>query len=453
MKDLKTRIIEKLKSPGYQDHKCPMSRRDLLKLGLIAGGGCITPLSFMERIYAQATKANVPFLVFDLEGGASMPGNFLVGQKGGPTDLCATYKQHGWDPRASDSLDLSFGLPMSKKASQMLAGIKQTLPDNLKSENQINFKMGSFCTFTLNDTNLNRISALTLISKAGLTGSYLKNGISQRPTLSGGNSEVYLPDSRFRPTSVGDLNSVLALTSYGEKFERLEPSQRKAIFEQLKQYAGDIPMMRDIYEELSTGGMSEPKMDPRRSAIADVYGLAPDSTGPEALEAGIVYNVLQGHCGPGALTTAGCDYHNNSRTLGDGIDLTIGRSIGRAIHAAYILKRPLFFQIITDGGVTDSGASAENYERIWKADENLHSLSVIGYFNPEQGVSMRKLQVGHYTEAGQLDVNTIAGRSTEIIATGALANYLNVSGQIKRYNDLMGSAEADRHNDEILVFG
>lgn len=448
MSDLKSKISAKLKNPSFQDHKI-VSRRDLIKFGLAAGGGALMPIGFATRALAQ-TAPMMPFMVFDLAGGAGLAANFLVGKAGGPEDLCANYKRHGWNPRASDSLDRTFGVPMSKSSSRILAGLKETLPAELSREGQTKFKMATLCNFSLDDTSANRGSALTMISKAGLKGIYMNSGIGQRPTISGGNTDVYLPDSKFKPKFVRHLRDVVSLTSFGMNFEDLSAESRREVFAQLKAAARDLPQLRDIYEDLSRFGLSEPKLDPRTSAdIKRIYNL--DQAFEQVqVEAAIAHNVLNGHTGPGVITIDGCDYHDNTQTTGDNKDFEIGRSIGNAIHAAYALSKPLFFQIVSDGGVY--ATSSDNYERRWVGDAPLHSLSVMGYFNPKKVVEQRRLQVGHYTNNAEVEFKTIVGEKPEKMAVAVIANYLELNGLLGQAEALTGLRLQPYDTDQMLAF-
>lgn len=451
--DLKAKLIAKLKSPGYEDHKFSMDRRELIRLGLIAGGGALVPFSLFERVLAQTTsKVNTPFLVFDLAGGAAMAGNFLVGKQGGPEDLFENYRRHGWNPRASGALDHTFGLPMSKKSSKMLEGLKQTLPKEIaENEGQTMFKMASFCHFSLDDTNTNRSSAITMVSRAGLQGSLVKGSIGQAATNSGGNSDVYLQDARFKPKSVGSSKDILNLTSFGKEFEDLDGSQRRVIFEGLKKAAGKNSQLRDLYEDLSHLGVIQPKMDVLQSAeMRNLYQINSPTDGG-TVQAAIVYNVLNGYTGPGVITIGNCDYHDNTGTTGDAKDLEIGQAIGRAIQAAYILKKPLFIQIITDGAVY--AQESNNFERRWKGDSNQSSLSVLGYFHPTRAVQLKKQQVGYYTDTGLVEMKTSVGPGPERMALGTLINYLNLHGAVGQFESVADTRLQPNEIDELLVFG
>src|SRR5690349_4489803 len=102
----------------HANHPAPVTRRDFLAKGTIASSAMV----FMPKAFADALTFDtcdqsgsvkaMPFLVFDMAGGAALPGNFLVGKEGGPEDLLASYDQLGWNPKAAGAYDKRFGLPM-----------------------------------------------------------------------------------------------------------------------------------------------------------------------------------------------------------------------------------------------------------------------------------------------------------------------------------------------------
>ena len=448
MKTLKERLLEKLRSPGFQDHKFSMERRELIKLGLVAGGGALFPLSLVERTFAQvATNTSIPFLVFDLAGGAALPGNFLVGQAGGPEDFCRSYQKLGWNPRASGALDKTFGLPMSKKHSQILAGLKETLPREI-SENpqQSFFKMGSFCHFSLDDTQSNQISAVTMVARSGARGKLFRNPLGQFPTESGGNSDVLLRDSRFRPKAVGSVEDVLRVTSYGLPYEQMDAGLRQQIFSGLERLVGSQSPMGEIYKNLAQLGTTQPQMDPTTKNLSQALG--PDE---RSVEGTIIYNAIAGLTGPGVITIGGCDYHTGEPNAGAQKDREIGQKVGRAVATAFALKKPLMFQMITDGGVYSRAQGDE--DRAWGGDRPSHSMTIVGYFDPNGKVEMRTQQIGHYNAEGEVETKTDVGASPERTALAVAVNYLHLSGQLDRLELAAGVRLQPEEIDKLLVFG
>src|SRR5262249_35999403 len=85
----------------HPDHPRPVTRRQFLAQGLIAGSAFVIAPSLVGLLRASAARADVlacdvgfsptgriPFVVFDLAGGANTAGsNVLVGKQGGQLDL------------------------------------------------------------------------------------------------------------------------------------------------------------------------------------------------------------------------------------------------------------------------------------------------------------------------------------------------------------------------------
>ena len=99
-------------------HKVGLTRRDLLSHGFFSAAAMLlmpsVPFFWSKEARAAdcggGTSANtLPFMTFDMAGGAVLAGNALVGKPGGAHDLLRAYDLLGWDPRASGALDERFG--------------------------------------------------------------------------------------------------------------------------------------------------------------------------------------------------------------------------------------------------------------------------------------------------------------------------------------------------------
>ncbi len=279
--------------PQFSKHAFPTSRRDFIKLGLLAGGGMIIPSVLPYKAKANSKVSRIPFLTFDLSGGASLPGNFLVGKMGGPEDLALNYQQNGWDPRLSGSLDKTFGAPMSALESGMLRGLRETLPAALLESGQRQFKMSTHVHFALDDTSVNKTSALSYISKSGLQGTLLSNGLGHEASASGGRAAPLLDDPAYKPRIVTSLNDILSLTSLDEGYDKLPATAKANLIKALQQKAG--PELAQGYEQLKKFGSIHEKGNPQNDDIMNrVYNMNGDT---EVLQAAIVHNVLKGYTG------------------------------------------------------------------------------------------------------------------------------------------------------------
>lgn len=445
IKTLKYMAHEKFKDlPQFSNHAFPVTRRDFIRLGLIAGGGMLFPsvLPFKSKANASNNVSRIPFLTFDLSGGASLFGNFLVGKKGGPEDLALNNQLNGWDPRLSRSLDKTFGIPMSALESGILRGLKETLPSHLLASGQRHFKMSTHLHYSLDDQPVNKTSALSYISKSGLQGTLVTNGIGHVASLSGGNASALLNDMAYKPRIVTNLNDILRLTSLGEGFDSLSRQAKEQLLEILKQKAGE--KHAQSYNQLQKFGSLHEKGNPLNDPImTQLYDLDNDT---EVLRAAIVLNVLKKYTGPGVITFEGCDYHVGNREDGDAKDLEIGRAIGTAIHAADLNKVPLFFQIITDGGMT-----AQGFNRIWVADASNRAMTVLGYFNPNKPVEQIKLQLGHVSNDAETVTSNPISATADKGAISTLVNYLAVNNDLAALEKIF-SRMSVQEIDELLVF-
>lgn len=453
MSDMKKKIYERLNQPGFFDHKAPVTRRDFVKLGLMAGGGALAPFGILERALAQGlSKPNLPFIVMDLAGGAGLSTNILGGQAGGPEDLAIDYRKHGWNPRASNALNRNYGVPMNLQTGNFLQGLESALPAELKQAGQQQFKISSIIHFAIDDTSTNRASALTMVSRAGLNGLYMNSGISTLASASGGNSDSFFSDSKFSPKFVKTASDVMSLTSFGSQYEELPAKSRAQIFAQLKEAAGSNQALREIYQELSNFGMSQPKLDPAKSEVMSSIYQGMETNNDNYIQAAVAWNVIQGHTGPGVFTIPNCDYHQPDQPqLAVAKDAEIGAALGKIIASAHALKKPVFVQVITDGGVYSQ--ASDNYERKWVGDANQHTMSLMAYYHPTKPVEQRRLQLGHFTsKEATVEFKTPVGKDTESAAKAVIVNYLHLQGLTGQIEQLTGLRLQPQEIEALLAF-
>jgi hypothetical protein len=445
-----------------------ITRRDFLSQGLIGFSGWIAAQSLsglgMREAWAASrtspTPLPLPFLVFDMAGGAALPGNFLVGKQGGARDLLASYDRLGWDPRAPGALHEGFGLPMAASASQLLKGIVKSA----SSEALKNLRMGSICNASQDDSPANKLNAATLLVSAGLRGRHIITGLGIIKSDSGGNSASALEDIRLKPTAINSVDDIIASTQYGGSTFKMLKRAELASLAQGTVALGKI--QKDLYRSSPEGALLaelaaaayegsakfvsgvqglDPRVQPEASAV---YGLTDQSSAADGVAAAIAMNSLLGNCGPGVWTLGGCDYHDNTQATGDAKDLEMGTQIGKAVELAYRLKRPLFFQLLTDGGV-----EATQGTRQWRGDAGDKSMTVMGFFHPTQTPRLIREQVGHYTDGQGVERSTLIGGNPQLAAYAVLANFLNCCGKLSLFHELLPSAFAGAGElDSVLVF-
>ncbi|MDZ4660486.1 MAG: hypothetical protein SGJ18_02585 [Pseudomonadota bacterium] len=428
-----------------------ITRRDFLAHGLIAFAGMASlPSAFGMGLRKALEECGggvdgpslVPFMAFDMAGGASFPGNFLVGKKGGPEDLLKSYSLLGWNPHKSKALNKDFGLPMAAGVSKILEGILS----NSSNEARKNFRMGSICHAAPFDTTANKTNAATLALRAGFRGTYISNGVGVVSSPSGGNSSSVIDSVVLKPIFVMSIDDILGSSSFGgSSLGNLKLPQLKTLAQsaieisriQKNDYL-DLPdgkvlgeLSKCAYEKsldfLEGVAGLDPRTDPEVQAVYQIDQNTTPSTA-NAVAAALVMNTLKGQSGPAVWTLGDCDYHDGTQTTGDAKDLEMGVQIGRAIELAHRLKKPFFFQLLTDGG-------NENIEgtRMWSGDSEDKCMTVIGYYSPSGPPKMIRTQVGHFTEGQGADRNTLLGRDPSLVGYAVFANYLNICGKIDEF--------------------
>lgn len=249
----------------HADHSRPKTRREMLAQGFTFGTGLAmtSPLAFLSQQVAAVTTIEtngeipngcrvgaagndkIPFICFDLAGGANTAGsNVLVGRAGGQLDILDTagYNKQGLpgdqvpvisnDPQVPNQfVDESFGLRFHSD-SQMLAGMLEKAGP-LASIDASQFTNGAVIPArSQNDTGNNPHNPMYGIARAGdvrdpsdpnaLSGLGGANGavvslIGSRNSDSGGNSmaPAGLIDLGYRPTKVDRASDATGLVDLG----------------------------------------------------------------------------------------------------------------------------------------------------------------------------------------------------------------------------------------------
>jgi hypothetical protein len=275
-----------------------------------------------------------------------------------------------------------------------------------------------------------------------------------------------MTDLTLKPLAVNTLDDVLGAVSYGPAFTGFKPALLQALGkatlklsqEQAQKIIG-LPLGQQL-DALTECGLQRnlgyatgvSGLDPRQEKVFQtVYGINANTAvnDPNAIISAIVMNCLKGTAGPGVIAIGGFDYHDGTQTTGDGKDLEAGQNIGRAVEAAFQMGKPLFFHILTDGGIVASSGT-----RNWTSDSQERSLGVVGYMNPKGAPKQRRLQIGNYTDGQGIEHNTLIGTEPAKTAYAVFANYLNVCGRLGEFENYAprGLFTPDQL-DSLMVFG
>lgn len=502
----------------HNDHARPTSRRDFLRQGFITGTGSIltggsalsllaNPRSAMAalstdistlatdigcEVGAISGTSKIPFICFDLAGGANLAGsNVLVGQGLGQMDFLSTagYSKLGIPG------DIIPGL-----SDATLAATMQNASDGNFVNSQLGLKFhsdsamlkGMLEKFTSvapglvdgvviparsdNDTGNNTHNPLYGIAKAGAIGGVVTL-IGSRNTESGGNSMAppMLIDPEIRPTKVdrssdvtgmvdvGDLTAVLSspadVTAVMESMARISHKKMKLASPKISVSRDEVvkDLVRcgylkaaDIAERFA-GVEVDPAADPTIVGGANSIFTAQEFTDREFEKtASVMKMVIDGHAGAGCITMGGYDYHTGDRRTGEVRDLRAGRCIGACLEYAaqksLTTPTPLMIYVYSDGSLASNGSLDNSVEGRgkgnWTGDNSSTACSFFLVFDPNAGIAAYDAtngltvgrQIGRFSADGSVVTSaTPAANNVNLLVNTVIANYMSLNGDINQF--------------------
>ena len=488
-------------------HKRPVTRRDFIAQGF--GSGLVTIAApsvlglFADPRAAhaalspdlQALKAScgidvqgagkIPFIAFDLAGGANMVGsNVLVGGAGGQLDAlsAAGYATLGLpadmlpsmtNPATATSYtDTRLGLAFHGDSAFLRGILDRVAPATAAAINGAVIGARSE-----NDTGNNPHNPMYGIHQAGADGS-LATLIGSRPSDSGGNSvaPVGMIDLAVRPTKVDRASDVTGLVDTGQLATLLSIDDTVAVMEAIQRISD---------RKLAVIDPKQPWADPKQTTVtrnevvrelvscgyvkaADVvdrYGdpssLDPELDG-EIVGAGGIFSraeydgdeefrktaavmkmVLSGYAGAGTITMGGYDSHGQGRATGELRDLRAGRCMGACLEYAARRNTPLMLYVFSDGSISASGQVDSSVDGrgkfMWTSDNQATAASFFLVYNPRgrpnlitsgAGGSARHQQIGYYRADASVDTTSSpAANNVNLLVETVVLNYMALHGE------------------------
>jgi hypothetical protein len=405
-----------------------MTRRELIAQGFLTGGAAVlstglfsmfanprTALAQLaEDVAADAnllgcgvdrSGTKIPFICFDLAGGANLAGsNVLVGRGGalGQLDTLSTagYSKLGLpgdqvpgvaEATASatgtsngDHTDTSLGLAFHSD-SAFLRGMYASFRADAAAI-AANTNGAVIPARSENDTSNNPHNPLYGLQRAGAEGSILTL-IGSQNTESGGNSmaPAMLINPEFRPTKVDRPSDVTGLVGTSERPRRLAHEDEVAIQEAIyrigkrrmdNNVSTGLPVTRDqVVEELVKCGYLDAAYTKEKfgnvvlnpatdtDIVSDTGGIfttaefnGNNTDGNEFRKtASVMKMVIDGYAGAGCITMGGYDYHGGARQEGETKDFRAGRCMGAVLAYAMRRARPVMMYVFSDGALSSNG--------------------------------------------------------------------------------------------------
>jgi len=502
------------------DHDRPKTRREFIGQGFMTGASALMTGSVFS-LFANPQQAHaalsgdinslltscgvtngagkIPFICFDLAGGANIAGsNVLVGGSGGQRDFLSSagYSKQGLpgdmvpsitnpDTQTNDFVNTDFGLAFHSD-SQMLAGINEKAGLRAASING-----AVIAARSENDTGNNPHNPMYAINLAGANGSLLTLAGS-RATDSGGNSMAPLDmiNPEVRPTKVDRGSDVTGLVDTGSLVGLLSQDDTVAVMEAIYRISkSKLDRVNtgittdDVVKELVACGYIQ------SADIADRFGN-PSSLNPDVdldivgaagifstdeynndsefrKTAAIMKLVVNGFAGAGTVTMGGYDYHTGERGTGERRDLRAGRCIGACLEYAARLGKPIMVYVFSDGSVFSDGTIDNSVEGrgkgVWTGDNQQTAASYFLVYNPNGRAlltggsaeqQMMQQQIGYMRSSGDVETSSSpAANNVNLLVQTVALNYMALHGEQAGFSSIfggnLGNASAQ---DQLIAF-
>ena len=464
----------------HGDHPRPVTRRQFVAQGFMTGaayataGGVLSLFSNPREAMAALSpdlddllapcgagglgNAKIPFICFDLAGGANIAGsNVLVGQEGGQLDFLSTagYEKMGLpgdmipglvDPTLQlpyENFDLGLGFHLD---SAFRRGILQSIGQS-GAEQLINGAV--IPARSDNDTGNNPHNPMHGIARAGTGGLGADGSIltlaGSENTASGGNSVLpqALMDPELQPTKVDRPSDVVNLVDTGDLVGILTPEDATAVMEsiyrltdgKMDQVNTGVTQDAVIKDLVKCGYLSAADIADRFGNEVLDPGLDPVIVGPTGIfsdaewnsggrdqsefrkTASIMKLVVNGYAGAGCIEMGGYDYHGGRRADGEVKDFRAGRCMGACLEYAHRRGMPLMMYVFSDGSLSSNGALDNTLEGRGKGEWSSDNSSTAGSFFLVYNPGRRP---------------TIIGQTPEIQAVHQQIGYMDAGGSVQR---------------------
>lgn len=464
----------------HPDHPKPRTRREFLGQGFLTGAAYVTAPSILSMLGARQASAQascaltgagagrVPFIGFDLGGGANIAGsNVMVGGPGGQEDFLTEggYERLGlpldMSPlnSAITAIDRSMNLGFHFDSALLRGIMTKASPATMAKVEGVIIPSRSS-----NDTQNNPLNPIYGINRAGADGGLLTL-IGTRASDSGGRSmaPASMIDPALRPTKIdrpsdvtglvdtGKLSSLLGAAGAGQVADAIQAISALKV-EQINEDAAVKELVNCAYQQsndLITLFGSPDALDPTLDPII----FDPDPNNGSIFDAGelnesefrktasVMKLVCEGHAGAGTIEFGGYDYHGGTRSRGELKDFTAGQCIGACLE--YAERNPLvgdlMLYIFSDGSLASDGQIDNSVDGrgkgAWQGDNSNTASAVLLIFRQSGKPDLvpayaTSRQIGHFRAAGSVETgaNPVAN-NPEALAQLVILNYMALHGQ------------------------
>ncbi|MGB5245039.1 MAG: hypothetical protein WBM54_08830 [Woeseia sp.] len=487
----------------HADHRRPMTRREFVSQGFMSGSafalgggvlslfsnprdalaalsGDLTPLLADPCNIATVGAGKIPFICFDLAGGANIAGsNVLVGREGGQLDFLGTagYEKLGLPGDMVPGLnDPTTGLPYANTdfglAFHSDSAFKRGMEASMSPGRGVNLNGAIIPARSDNDTGNNPHNPLYGIANAGADGSILTLAGTAN-TDSGGNSMIpaMMMDPELRPTKVDRPSDVTGLVDTGQLVGILGPDDATAVMESIYRISAEKMSVADAGQTITADDVVKDMVRCgylKAADIADRFGATPLDpaddpaiVGPTGIFSDAEFNdpgrdgrefrktasvmklVMNGFAGAACIEMGGYDYHGGRRAEGEVKDERAGRCMGACIEYAARVGVPLMLYVFSDGSLSSNGAIDNSPEGRgkgeWVSDNSSTAAAFFMVYNPNGRAVLRggtpeqqalHQQIGYMDAGGSVQrAATPAANNVNLLVNTVILNYMALHGE------------------------
>ncbi len=476
-------------------HKRPVSRRDFIAQGfrtgpaVIAAGGLLSTLmgrrahAMSPDMEALATgcaispgAGKVPFIAFDLAGGANLHGSeILIGAAGNPLNFLSTqgYATLGlpgnMTPGSANAasptnnfVNTEFGAPWHSDGAMLRGMLAST-----QAATRANTNAFGIAARSENDTANNPHNPMYGINRIGADGQLLTL-IGSQNSESGGNSmaPAALINPAARPTKVDRASDVTGLVDTGElstlftnqddaiavleSMTRLGHRKTDQVFDTLGlSNSADATALDTLVkcgyvkstylaDRFRTPAALNPDLDTNIVGPTGIFTQAEyNQDGEFRKTAAVMKMVINGYAGAGTVTMGGYDYHGQGRNTGELRNFRAGRCIGACLEYARRMNKPLMIYVFSDGALSANGMvnnTVDGRGKLdWASDNQSTAASIVLVHRPAGRVAFRdpnRQQIGSMSAGGSVvTTSSPAANAVNLLVETVLLNYMALHGE------------------------
>ena len=504
----------------HPDHPKPVTRRQMLAAGLLGSQAYVLVPSVLAGLLAMPRKARaglagdiqtlvsecgitagagkIPFICFDLAGGANLTGSeALIGGAGGQLDFLSTagYGKLGLPGNmlpnspnpgspTGNFIDSSLGLAWHSDGG-MLRGIKS----KASTATQAGTNGVAIAAVSSTDTSTNPHNPMYGIWMAKADGQLLTL-IGTQATTSGGNSmaPASLIDLSKTPSVIRQSSDVTGLVDTGQLGTMFpgNPDASVAVLEATARLSGGTDPDTGFVGKLgavqvfpgdSTADTSLKRAmlcgDAKSADLVNTFG-DPASLNPDLdtnivgagnsiftatdyqdrdikATAAVMKMVISGFAGAGTVTLSGYDYHDSTRATGETKNFHAGICIGACLEYAMRMGKPLMIYVFSDGSLVSTGMADNSMNGRgkygWQGDSSTSANTFFLVYNPAGRPQLIAggpgNQIGHYNSDGSVNTSSSpAANAVNLLVQTVILNYMALHGEAGDYATVFSPANA-----------